>query len=237
MKKYLYTLALTTSLFTPLAAQAIEGLSANAAVSSNYLWRGVTQTLDEVAVSGGIDYAHQSGFYVGTWASNVDFGSFDAGVNAPYSDQDASYELDFYAGYSGSAGDLAYDLGYIYYAYPDDEFNDIDLGEIYASLSYSHFTFGAAYLVNSGDDAFSEGMEDDWLYLNLDAGFELSDGLELAFHLGSFSGDSIEDWLADDYIDYNISLSKSGFTFMVADTNLDGDDLKVVVSYSVEIDL
>jgi len=62
-------------------ATALMSLSANAAVeanigaTSNYVWRGVTQTNDAVAVQGGIDYRHEVGFYAGTWASNVDFGN------------------------------------------------------------------------------------------------------------------------------------------------------------------
>jgi uncharacterized protein (TIGR02001 family) len=239
MKK-LSVLAICTlaALSTPSQA-SIEGLSANVSVASNYLFRGITQTQDGAAISGGIDYAHDSGFYVGTWASNVDFDpSFST-----------SYEMDIYAGYSNSVGDFGYDLGYIYYAYPDStgsragfgalsiEDKDIDLGEIYASVSYQNFTFGAYYLVNSGDDAFTVGLEDDWLYVYGDAAFEISEGLELAFHIGNSSGDSIDDWFGDDYTDYNVSISKSGFSLMLSDTDRDYEDPKVVISYSMDIDL
>ncbi|MFB6259216.1 MAG: TorF family putative porin, partial [Thiohalorhabdaceae bacterium] len=53
------------------AAQA--GLTGNVGVTNNYIWRGFTQTNDMPAVSGGLDYSHSSGIYVGTWISNVDF--------------------------------------------------------------------------------------------------------------------------------------------------------------------
>ena len=56
------------------AGVAQAELSANLGVQSNYYFRGITQTDDKAAVSGGIDYAHDSGFYLGTWLSNVDFG-------------------------------------------------------------------------------------------------------------------------------------------------------------------
>ncbi len=52
---------------------ALAELSANAAVTSNYIWRGVTQTADQAAGQGGIDWGHDSGLYAGTWVSNVDF--------------------------------------------------------------------------------------------------------------------------------------------------------------------
>ncbi|MEM7468250.1 MAG: TorF family putative porin, partial [Pseudomonadota bacterium] len=55
-----------------LSTGAVAGdWTANASFSNNYLWRGLTQTQNEPVVSGGIDYAHESGFYVGTWVANV----------------------------------------------------------------------------------------------------------------------------------------------------------------------
>ncbi|MBD1387939.1 hypothetical protein IC617_00715 [Neiella sp. HB171785] len=215
-------------------AMAVEGLSANAAATSNYLWRGVTQSDDSAAVSGGIDYEHASGFYAGTWVSTVDFGGNEV------DGLDTSYEIDFYAGYGGTVGDFSYDVGYVYYAYPDDS-ADIDLGELYGSVSYSFLTVGVAYLLNSGDDAFSDGMDDDWLYYSADAAFEVAEGLELGLHVGYFDGDSVEDWFGDSYVDYSASLSKDGFSLMLSKTDIDDmgnlDDMKAVVSYSVDFDL
>lgn len=77
------TLQMTSSLVS-------ADVSTNIAVVSNYLFRGVTQTDGSPAVQGGIDFEHASGFYAGTWASNVDFGD------------EISYELDLYAGFAGS---------------------------------------------------------------------------------------------------------------------------------------
>ena len=77
---------------------ALAETTANAAVSNNYLWRGLTQSENDPAVSGGIDYVADSGFYVGTWVSNVSYLDAD-----PF-----SYEHDIYFGYSG--GDSFTDL-------------------------------------------------------------------------------------------------------------------------------
>lgn len=213
-------------MMTSIQASAVEGLSANVSATSNYLWRGVTQTDDAAAVSGGIDYANESGFYAGTWASNVDFGD------------DASFELDFYLGFSGDLGDsgLGYDVGYIYYAYPDSaetvSDNEYDFGEIYGSLSYENFSIAANYGVNNDDGA---EWADSALYISADAAFEIAEDLELGLHIGNYSFD--DDFDDADYTDYGISLSKSGFTFALSDTDMDNDDMKFVVSYSIDIDL
>lgn len=230
MKKALLNIALASaffsSTFATTQALAVEGLSANVAASSNYIWRGVSQTDDAAAISGGIDYAAQSGFYVGTWASNVDYGD------------DASYELDFYFGFGGDLGDsgFGYDVGYIYYGYPDsaesDSSNEYDFGEIYGSLSYANFSLAANYGIHNDDGA---EWADKALYLSADAAFEVAEGLELGLHIGNYSFD--DDYDDGDYTDYGVSLSKNGFTFLVTDTDLDNDDVKFVISYSIDIDL
>ena len=58
--------------------------SANVGYFSDYIYRGGSQTQDGPAIQGGFDMAHESGFYLGTWASNVDFGN------------SANIEIDFY---------------------------------------------------------------------------------------------------------------------------------------------
>lgn len=229
MHKILRSFAITSMIAIPALisnqAMAVEGLSANVAATSNYLWRGVTQTDDAAGISGGIDYAASSGFYVGTWASNVDFGD------------DASHELDLYLGFAGEINSaLSYDLGYIYYAYPDsaehDNSNEYDFGEIYGSLTYQNFTFAANYGVNNDD--LAEHV-DSSLYLSADGEFEISDGLTLNVHLGNYSFDDDYDHM--DYTDYGISLSKDGFTFGVSDTDQDNEDVTVYISYAMDIDL
>ncbi|MCG6937050.1 MAG: TorF family putative porin, partial [Gammaproteobacteria bacterium] len=106
MKKSIVLATAVASVLTSGIAAA--ELTANAAISSNYIWRGLTQTNDQAAGSGGIDWAHDSGFYVGTWVSNVAFGNVNGG----------GYEMDVYAGYGGEVGGFGYDLGAITYQYP-----------------------------------------------------------------------------------------------------------------------
>jgi uncharacterized protein (TIGR02001 family) len=223
---------------TAAAPGFADTLSANASVTNNYIWRGLTQTENEAAVQGGIDWASDSGFYVGTWVSNVNYGPSDV----------YSYEHDMYAGYAFTAGSFDIDIGYLYYNY--DKAAEFDFGEIYGSIGIGGFSLGLWVLTNTEADEgpgqdFSAGST---YYASADYGFELRDGLELGFHIGYHDGDFAEAFNGSDggYFDYNISLSKGGFGFMITDTDVSGpaadggydnDEMKFVVSYSVDVDL
>ena len=121
MKKGMMALAIFLTL------NVFAGVSSNFSFSSNYFWRGMSQTMDAPAYSGGFDYSSEGGFYAGTWGSNVAFGG-------------AGLELDTYLGYAGETdGGLGWDVGYINYAYP--EVTDADFSEIYVALSYAGVGF------------------------------------------------------------------------------------------------
>ncbi|MEM6302532.1 MAG: TorF family putative porin [Pseudomonadota bacterium] len=213
-------------------------LTANASVTNNYIWRGLTQTENESAVQGGIDYAADSGFYVGTWVSNVNYGAGDV----------YSYEHDIYGGYAFEAGGVSWDIGYLYYNY--DKEAEFDFGEVYLQVGFGGFGLGAWVLTNTEAD---EGVGQDFgageaFYLSADYGFTVGDGIDIGLHVGYHEGDFAEAFNGVDggYYDYNVSLSKGGFGFMISDTNagggaaeggFDNDEVKFVVSYSVDIDL
>lgn len=76
MRKQLISMALLA--LVPLAAQAQEddgsGFNWNAAVTSEYMFRGISQTDDQPAIQAGAGYSFTNGLYIGAWASNVDFG-------------------------------------------------------------------------------------------------------------------------------------------------------------------
>lgn len=230
MRKSLYSvLALSTGLL--LTNNAFAAVSGNIGGTSNYLWRGVTQTNDAVAIQGGIDYSHDSGFYAGTWASNVDFGN------------DTSYELDLYAGYGGSiTDDLSYDFGYLYYAYPDAE-GSIDFGELHGTITWKWVELSYSHVINAGDDVAAEPFDNkDMSYLAATASFPLTEKLSLSFHYGYSTGDVVEAWFTEDnYADYNVTLSADTgigtVTFMVSDTDLSDDDAKIALGYSYSFDL
>lgn len=198
-----------TSIFALIAAgltapSAYAGeASANIGVTSNYLFRGVTQTADQTAVSGGLDYGFDSGVYVGTWLSNVDFGA------------GGQTEIDYYIGYSGEFSEFSYDIGYAYYHYPEaeDTFgSDFSFGEIYASVSYDFLTAGIFYVSNSktddttGAEVYIKG--DTYYYLS--GSWDLENDWNAGFTLGrqTFSDDGIGG--ADlNYTNASIDIKKS----------------------------
>lgn len=230
MKQALRTLSLLAGTLM-VALPASASVTGNIGATSNYLWRGATQTGDAPAVQGGIDFEHDSGLYLGTWASNVDFGD------------DTSYEIDFYGGYAGSIGeDFGYDISYLYYAYPDSD-SSIDFGEVTLALIWKWFSIGYSKVVNAGSDvALDPFDEKDLSYINAGVSFPLSETLSISAHYGYSSGDVVNAWFdTDNYADYSLSLDKETdfgtISFLVSDTDLEGDDPKVVVGYSYSFDL
>ncbi len=156
-------------------------VSFNAALASDYVWRGASQTDNGFAVSGGADYSHESGAYAGVWASNVDFGGDD------------SVEYDLYAGYALEVNDLEIDLGYISYNY-DDAGNCC--AELYVSVAK-----GDASVMLSTDAEFDAGsyLEGGYsialpqdLGLDLHAGYTLPDVGDSVIDLAGTVGKSLE---------------------------------------------
>jgi uncharacterized protein (TIGR02001 family) len=212
------TLKITAIAAAVLAASsvsqvAIADFEANIGVTSNYLWRGVSQSGDSASVSGGIDYSNESGFYAGTWV-----GSLSEGAGA---------ETDFYLGFGGESGGLGYDVGYIYYAYTD--LNDGNFGELYFNGNVGAFGFGLAYTVNSqADDGALFDTGD--LYYNVNYGFELSNDFGLGITAGYYDFDSGSD---SDYSHVQADIAKGDFTFSISKAEeASGDkDVKFVVSW------
>lgn len=133
------SLAAPAMVFMPMSAQA--GTTANIGVANMYLWRGLDVSDSSAQVSGTLQYNHDSGFYVGGWASSIWAG--------------AGYELDLYGGYGGSVGDVTYDISYWEYLYPeagalDDKLSDTDASDIVLSVGYGMFS-AAAYIIADSD--------------------------------------------------------------------------------------
>ena len=201
-------------------AMAESPLTANVGVTSNYLWRGVSQTDDTSAISGGIDYAHASGAYIGTWVSNESWTATDG------------YEQDLYAGYGFTAGPVDLDVGYIAYMYPVGTGTD-DFDEVYVNATFKNFGAGIAYTVSK--EASTSYENDTYIYVS--AEFEVKKDLTLGLLYGDYD---YEDPAAGlDYSHVQVSLSKDDFTFAYDDTDLAGDsgDARFTVSWSKSFDL
>ncbi len=192
---------------TPTAeAKPPYTLTANVALVSDYVFRGLTQTNGNPAIQGGIDYSHESGFYLGTWMSNISWWSDqNAGTRSapvalsspgaaggPYAanlSNQASLEWDMYAGYKGSfAKDWSYDLGLLRYQYPGTydnvgAYRNPNTTEVYGALGYKWLTlkYSKAFSTYTFGANESKGAD----YIDLSAAIPLWDsGTNLQAHVG-----------------------------------------------------
>ena len=178
-------LALTTA----APAQEIVG---NVGLTSNYIFRGITQTDDGPAVSGGFDYEN-GGFYAGIWASSVDFGD------------DTTLEVDFYGGYGFSAGGLDWDVGAIYYAYPDSPElggNSQDFLELYGGVSKDFGSFALDGKLSWSDDFYAG--TGNAIYIEAGIAVPLTDDVAFDARIGS---SQFDDLTGADYEDWQLGLS------------------------------
>ena len=210
---------------TPAAAATPEHtFTGNATLASDYRFRGISQTYLQPAVQAGFDYAHSSGFYLGTWASSVSGNLYTNG---------SGLEWDMYGGYKGTvSGDLGFDVGLLNYWYPAAHFNNGQKTkpnnlELYGALTYKWFTakynhtlsdffgtnsdtYGGACqdgrTGNAGDCfALRPGNSKGSGYLDLSASYEIADKLTLGVHVGH---QTVKSYGKLDYTDYKIGLTK-----------------------------
>lgn len=226
-KTYMVCSILAASIGLSQVAQAESSFTGNIAVTNNYIWRGVTQTNDQAAVQGGVDYDFGGGFAIGAWLSNVDFGND--------TDNDTGTELDIYGSYGfdfGKGGAL--DVGFINYVYPSQD--NIDFTEIFASYEISIFSVGAYFTI----DKDGGGQEDD-VYITASATFELGKDSSASVTIGDYDYD---DPGTQDYTHYRLAYSKGDFTVALDKNDLDGsdnntqaDDVRISVLWSQSFDL
>lgn len=110
------------------AAASSVTVTGSVGLVTDYRFRGVSLSGGDPAVQGGVTLTHDSGFYVGTWASSIDDGGTDI-----YGDM----ELDLFGGWSGSVAEgIGLDVGLLYYAYPTNAAGvDAEYFEPYATVS------------------------------------------------------------------------------------------------------
>ncbi len=189
MKKFLQATALAAAVAAPATAFAQapvspHTVSGNIGFFSEYIFRGISQTAGKPALQGGFDYGHASGFYVGTWASNIswlrDFGTYTR----------SSLEWDFYGGYKWTfANDFALDVGTLYYYFPGRKNAgtvSADTWELYAALTWKFLGAKFSYSLDDYFGARPIGRKTDgtW-YLDLFANYAFGDsGFALNAHYG-----------------------------------------------------
>ncbi len=204
MKSKLLSSVILATLAVPGVAMAEEALpiSANVSMTSDYLFRGISQTGHDSAIQGGFDFAHDSGVYVGVWGSNVgwieDFQGYASG----------NMEVDLYGGFRSSfaGGDVTYDVGAVQYYYPGTRVGatvNADTTELYAALGYKWVTAKYSYVASTGAFGFANADGSD--YLDISASLPIGEtGLTAGAHWGTFS---FKNNSLQNYDDWKISLT------------------------------
>jgi len=183
------------------------GISANVAMTSNYIWRGMTQTENSPAIQGGFDLDYK-GIYAGVWGSNVKFG-------------DTSMEFDAYGGYANEIFGLGYDVGYIQYMYPNDTKN-LNFGEAYIGLDYDFKIVEISAKYSMGVDTDDVGIVgNEWEPDDCIEG-SVSVPLPMDITLDATVGNYIHTGV---YYSAGITKTFGKFDFSVAYTGIDYDDL------------
>jgi uncharacterized protein (TIGR02001 family) len=219
MKKSLLALAAITAISAfPAVVQAQEAspLSFNVSLTSDYRYRGISQSRLKPALQGGIDYALPNGFYVGTWASTIKWIK-DAGGGA-------EVEWDFYGGYKGELSKgLGFDVGVLSYQYPG---HDLAVSPVTNEL-YGALTFGPATLKYSHSVSNLFGFADSKNsgYVDLSATFDVS-GVSITPHIGY---QKVRNNDTFSYTDYSLTASKD-FSGFVVSAALVGTDTKDYVA-------
>lgn len=199
-------------------AQTAPEVAFNIGVVSDYVFRSASQTDEEPALQGGVDVSFASGFYVGGWASMVDFGD------------DTDAEVDLYGGYRTELGGYGLDLGVVSYLYVNEpgsaDYNYVEL-KAAASRAIGPVTLGAA--VYYSPNFF--GADEQTTYLEANAAYAVTDKWSVSGAIGHQSLD-----VNDDYATWNLGVAYALTDHLVVDvryhdTDVDGpltDDRFVV---------
>lgn len=180
----LMTAAATTAFAQTKAPEPDYTLSFNVGATTDYRYRGISQTSLKPAVQGGADFAHKNGLYLGTWASTIAWIK-DDGKTAAVNSGNTNLEIDLYGGYKGSAGSLSYDVGLLQYIYPGNKYVNVGANantlEAYGALIFGPVTAKYSHsLSNTFGFANSKGS----YYVDLSASFDLGNGFTLVPHVG-----------------------------------------------------
>lgn len=216
MKKLAIAIATASTLGAASMAQAETfdtaigelDVSMTATLATDYIWRGQSQTAGKGAVQGSLDIGHESGFYIGTWASNVDAEYFNG----------ASVEIDYYLGYGADiTEDVSYDISWNSYTFPGG--SSINVEEWVLGLGVYGFDLAVKYAYDPSSS----------IYYSVGYGFDLPQGFGLGLHVGyADTKDPLNapDDTKENYTDWAITLTKEilglDAALMYSDTNIKG---------------
>ena len=176
-------------------------VSGGATLTSDYRFRGVSQTDKRFAVQGTLTIAHESGFYVSTWGSSID----------DYVAYGSDQEIDLIAGYKKTINGTTFDVGGLYYYYPGSGGANTDFIEPYASVTHvfgpATAKAGVAYAPKQRALA-SAHARDDNLYMYGELGGAIpGTPFSVLGHLGYSHGRSVLTGGLKGYLDWNLGVS------------------------------
>jgi uncharacterized protein (TIGR02001 family) len=193
-------------------------LSFNGGVTNDYRYRGISQSRLRPALQLGVDYAFESGLYVGAWASSIQWIK-DVGGKA-------QVELDVYGGYKGKLGGaLSYDVGVLNYDYRRNKLGtlaglvDANTTEIYGAVTYSVATLKYSHALTN---TFGNPDSKNSFYLDLSAGLDVGAGITLTPHVGYQKIKGPNSGVGS-YKDYSIAASKD-FSGLLVSAGFYGTD-------------
>ena len=202
MKKNLLSLscaALLASGFSTVSAGSDWSLSGNVALTSDYVYRGYTQTDAEPAIQGGFDLKHAKGFLIGGWGSNVES---DPNAAPAVNYDGANLELDTYLGWSGKVSDsgLEATIKAVRYNYPDTRIDAYNTNEYSLYLAYDLGPAKVKAGFNYSDDYSGYGEANYWdTEVSIPAG-----PVTVALHYGA---QRYDDPAQEEYEDFKVGLS------------------------------
>ncbi len=227
MKQTTFAIAVMLSLSAaPSLSFAQSSVTFNTALTSDYRYRGISQSRFKPAISAGVDFTAPEGFYVGAWASSIKWIKDWGG--------DSSAEIDVYAGYKGAltSSGMGFDIGVLQYVYPsaktaawDSLYKDPNTTEIYGALTAGMVTAKLSYALTNlfGNYNFTDNKKSDGsYYFDLTAPFALGSGYTLTPHVGY---QKVENIANASYTDYALTVSKeiSALTLSAAVIGTDAD--------------
>ncbi|MBA5606547.1 hypothetical protein H3H36_14410 [Duganella sp. FT3S] len=184
------------------AARPDNETSFNAAVVSDYRYRGISQTRLQPALQGGFDYtSNPTGFYAGTWLSTIKW-TKDAGGSG-------DIEWDLYAGKRGQVTEaVSYDVGVLSYVYPSNDLGHVaGLANANTTEMYGQLGYGPAYVKYSHALTNLFGFVDSKNsgYLDLGANIDAGEGWTINLHAGH---QKVKGTDVASYTDWKLGVSK-----------------------------
>jgi uncharacterized protein (TIGR02001 family) len=174
LKLSLVAVAAAGTVITALPTVALADVAYNVGGFTDYRYRGISQTRLKPAVQAGVDWT-DGPFYLGAWASNIQWIKDAAG--------NGKVEIDIYGGYKGEiAKDFTYDVGFLTYQYPSNKLpTKAETFEIYGAVTYGPAT---VKLSRSLSNLFGTANSKGSTYLEAAATFEVGAGISLTPHIG-----------------------------------------------------